>query len=523
MKTIKIIYLLVVILCCYQQMAYTADQKTTDASKISIVKTISELSLVDDKKMPTSVKQKKQQQIEHSEGNQGQYQDEYQYQDQGPDQKCKNKNLGGQILDAVKSCLGSFFDGLMYKTHKSIPPINLNKVIIDLDVFKNNIEIVKKDRLQGEINKLCVVLKVNAYGHGVRQLVRVAYDNGVRCVAVNENSDIFSITQELKQPELSKMTIMRLNSVNKDYVEQATKYANVIEVIKTADDLDNLVKIVEKQNVKFNVQLRVDLNDPKQFDQIIEKLKTGIISKNHEKISDHINVVGIFSHFEDETEDYLNDSLKKFKITVDDLIKILDKKREKFKIHIASSPEIVLNKKDTYFDYVRVGTLLYGQPNRFGQVITNIKPIMSIKSYLSSIQKRKKDEKITYAGITLKNDAIVGTVPVGVNHGMSDATNVLIKGKRFPILAVNNDELYIDLKQDDTISSGDVVVLLGKSGNEEIVWADLAGRTTELASGIVQTKKPAENISYAVMAGFKYSYVTNKKDDSILNVKGEKE
>jgi alanine racemase len=105
---------------------------------------------------------------------------------------------------------------------------------------------------------------------------------------------------------------------------------------------------------------------------------------------------------------------------------------------------------------------------------------LSLKSRVCLIKDMPQKRGVSYGRsyITPANTRIA-VVPVGYSHGyqyaLSKKTTVLIKGKRYPIAGnVCMDYIMIDIGSDDTIDIGDEVVLLGRSGTEEITAYELA-------------------------------------------------
>ena len=71
-----------------------------------------------------------------------------------------------------------------------------NFVRIDTNAFANNLRYFKQQLMPDE-SKLCVVLKANAYGHGLTQLAPVAATNGADYIGIVDNWEAQLIREKL--------------------------------------------------------------------------------------------------------------------------------------------------------------------------------------------------------------------------------------------------------------------------------------------------------------------------------------
>jgi alanine racemase len=133
---------------------------------------------------------------------------------------------------------------------------------------------------------------------------------------------------------------------------------------------------------------------------------------------------------------------------------------------------------------VRTGINLYGVFDLLGHRAYRLRPSLTWTSRLIARRKLEKGASIGY-GCThiLKKATWVGTIPAGYADGIplaaSSKGHVLIRGVRCPILGrVSMDYLTIDLSPVPKAKKGDSVVLVGRSGQQEITvedWARLKG------------------------------------------------
>lgn len=121
-------------------------------------------------------------------------------------------------------------------------------------------------------------------------------------------------------------------------------------------------------------------------------------------------------------------------------------------------------------------------------------PALSLHARASFVKRVAAGERISY-GLQheLAREATVVTVPIGYADGVprrlsSRGGQVLIGGRRHPMVGVvTMDQLVVDVG-DQAVERGDAVVLIGCQGDEEITTAEWATRldtiTYEVVCGI---------------------------------------
>ena len=78
-------------------------------------------------------------------------------------------------------------------------------------------------------------------------------------------------------------------------------------------------------------------------------------------------------------------------------------------------------------------------------------------------------------------DTWVGVLPLGygdgVRRGLSNNAEVLVRGRRHPLVGtVSMDNLTVDLGPDTEVEPGDEAVLIGAQGEEAILAEEVAAR-----------------------------------------------
>src|SRR3989339_295688 len=158
--------------------------------------------------------------------------------------------------------------------------------------------------------------------------------------------------------------------------------------------------------------------------------------------------------------------------------------------HLANSGGII-NFPQTHFDMVRPGISLYGiYPDARKKGPLDLRPILSLKSNIVYFKVVQPNRPISYSSTWKSGHMIrVVTIPIGYGDGyrrsLSNCGEVLIGGRRYPIVGrVCMDQFMVNIEWDSAYN-GDEVVLIGKQGNEEISVDDLAQKSGTIAYEIL--------------------------------------
>jgi len=145
-----------------------------------------------------------------------------------------------------------------------------------------------------------------------------------------------------------------------------------------------------------------------------------------------------------------------------------------------------------HYDLVRVGIAVYGiapAPALAGTV--DLRPALSLRAEVSQVKRVRAGEGVSY-GLrhVVGSDTTVATVPIGYADGVSRRLGlvggqVLVGGRRRPIVGVvTMDQLMVDCG-DDPVEVGDEVVLIGRQGDEVVTADEIAARLDTIPYEIV--------------------------------------
>jgi alanine racemase len=275
----------------------------------------------------------------------------------------------------------------------------------------------------GAKDKIAIVLKDNAYGHGLVLMAKLASAYGIKHAVVRKRA-------EAQQIEAFFETILVLG----DSIVKHEKYSYTI----------NSVEEIKQAQKGAKVELKVDTGMHRNgiaVDELEEALKS--IKKQG------LELTGLMTHYRsaDELSSELFWQQKQFEV-VKEKVKSLG--FTNVRIHSHNSAAILRSKSFTE-DLVRVGIGAYGYnelPHTFD--VTLLKPVLSLYAKKISSRFLKEGERVGYGGdYVAPKEMNVSTYDLGYGDGWSrgDAKTAFMIAEKLPILGrVSMD--FISLSSD---------------------------------------------------------------------------
>lgn len=353
----------------------------------------------------------------------------------------------------------------------------LTWIEIDPDALKFNIKnfrnIIKKN------TKFFAVVKSNAYGHGVKEIIKLI-NNDVDGFCINHISEINDIY------ELTNKPLMIMGGYDIDDLKMLLD-----------KDLKRLSIVVSNQNqLKMIKNLIPDIPFYIKVDTGMSRLGYRPDTKNFIDFLDSLkdfksNIKGLMSHFsnvEDVTDQsYAYKQLSYFQETKDILKKFFPEIFHQFEYHIAASAATMLI-PESHQDIVRIGISLYGLwpslPTKLSSynIYKNkfqLKPVLTWKTRVVHINEVPENSMVGY-GCTYQTSykTKIAVLPVGYYEGydrsLSNRSFVIIRNRRAMLIGrVCMNMIMIDVSHIPDIQVGDEVILIGSSNlNKEQITAD---------------------------------------------------
>ena len=243
----------------------------------------------------------------------------------------------------------------------------------------------------GSLDKIAIVLKDNAYGHGAIPMARLASEFGIRKAVVRNHKEAMEIEQYFDD-------IIVLGG--EIYPEPNLSYTiNSMEALK-AVPLDARIELKIDTGMHRNGIMASEL------DKAIE-----IIKKRE------LNLVGVMSHFA-SADELGSEYFYQYQNFKDAKKKILSQGFEGVRFHIHNSAGI-LRCGEFEEDLVRLGIGAYGHshmPQSFGDM--DLKPVMSLYAKRVSTRTLRKGDRVGYGGEYIApRDMTVSTYDIGYGDG----------------------------------------------------------------------------------------------------------
>lgn len=344
---------------------------------------------------------------------------------------------------------------------------------IDLGAVVDNFEVMHSRLKPG--TKMCAVVKADCYGHGAVPIARTIqnYDYiwGYACATPEE-------AMTLRRAGITKPIILLGYAFEESY-EDMIDY-DIRACVFEKESAYALSHVAESLNHKAIVHLALDTGMGRiGFSDTDESVKT------IQEIAQipNLEIEGIFTHFARADETSLEPAIEQHR-RYDAFIQKLEDAGVHIPIHHVSNSAALMRYPDANEDMVRAGITIYGllPSDDVEEEMKDLKPVMKMVSHVSFVKDVQAGFPISYGGtFVTKRPTRVATVPVGYADGyprtLSNKGEVLIHGKRVPILGrICMDQFMVDVTGMD-VKQGDEVVLIGSQGDEKISAEELGRKS----------------------------------------------
>ncbi len=369
---------------------------------------------------------------------------------------------------------------------------------ISANAYKQNIEFIRS-RI-GSKPMISAVVKGNAYGHGIAQLVPIAEQAGVRHFSTFSSDEAWEVLASSTQKnEIMIMGMLHLEELPELIQKEIQFFVFDFERLELAIDAAKTLK----QKVKIHVEIETGFRRTGFEWEDREKLLQ-LLQDNHS----FLELKGLCTHFAgaESAQNHLRiqgqiEQFERFR-------KFFDQNQIEFeRLHTACSAATLLF-PETHMDLVRVGISGYGfWPTRETfELIKNqlptenrnpLKRLLTWKTKIMSLKKVKSGEYVGYGKSFLADrDMTLAIIPVGYSHGygrnLSNNGRVLILGEFCPVVGtVNMNAVAVDVSHLQEKTTGDEVILIGYQGENEITVASFA-ETSDLINYEMLTRLPAQ-------------------------------
>ena len=339
-------------------------------------------------------------------------------------------------------------------------------VKINLDAIDSNIDAIRA-RVGTDV---MAVIKADAYGHGAIQVARVLQD---KCSFFGVSSILEAM--ELRRAGLYNPILILGHTPVSAY--PALVQAEIRPTIYHYEDAAALSQAALQEGKTAAFHLAVDTGmsrigfqaTPEDADVCARIARLpGLFAE------------GLFSHF--ATADCADLSRARNQAALfDGFYEMLKDRGVEVPIRHLNNSAGLMN-FDNHYEMVRAGIVLYGMypSDEVDPSLLTIRPALQWLSRVTHVKTLPAGREISYGGTYVTSGTTrVATVPVGYADGyrrsLSGRFYVLIRGRKAPILGrVCMDQMMVDVTDIPGVQLGDPVVLVGRSGSEEITVETIA-------------------------------------------------
>ncbi|HSR93697.1 MAG TPA: alanine racemase [Solirubrobacterales bacterium] len=341
---------------------------------------------------------------------------------------------------------------------------------IDLGAVRENCARLKVEL--GQEAELCAVVKADGYGHGDVACAEAALAGGATRLAVATAGEAERIGRRFAHVPLLTMGALdaeELDTALEAGSEVAAWRPGFLELVAARARAHGRPARV---HVKHDSGMgRLGSRDP---GEVLDLLRACSESPDLEP-------AGMWTHFataDERDSGFFEEQLDRFAL----LVEAAKREFPGIAVHAANSAAVFRDRR-SHFDMARCGVAVYGlDPFQGDPAERGLRPVLSLRSYVADVKRFQPGDSAGYGQTwQAERETCVGVLPLGygdgVRRGLSNNAEVLVGGRRFPLVGtVSMDNVTIDLGADTEVEPGAEAVLIGSQGGETILAEDLARR-----------------------------------------------
>ncbi|MFW6012737.1 MAG: alanine racemase [Candidatus Bipolaricaulota bacterium] len=336
---------------------------------------------------------------------------------------------------------------------------------IDLLQLAKNVRVIRQ-RLDGNA-KIIFVVKVDGYGHGIKDVARVGVNNGIEYLGVANPQE----GKELREAGL-EVPILVFGPLVKDQLSMIVNF-DLSPTITSADT--DFISALHQESRSQHTETRVHVNVDTGMGRtglVPEEVPTFL--KQCRRFSS-VEVEGIYSHLSvadslaKEDKVYTKDQISEFREL---LQKLNDQNLLPQLRHLANSAGFIQYQNELTADplnVIRMGTLIYGYPEVEASWTKALKPIFALYSEVAEVRTLPAGSYVSYdRAYRIESSSRIAVLPVGYGDGLdrrlSNRGEVVIRGQRTPVVGkICANHTLVDVSEIERVAPGDRVELIGET------------------------------------------------------------
>ena|SRR5271165_2619997 len=349
---------------------------------------------------------------------------------------------------------------------------------VSLSALRQNFRALQ--RHVGSAVSICAVVKCDAYGHGTEACALALEDEGASWFGVTSTDEGVA----LREAGI-KSRILILVGAFLGEEEDALRY-DLTPTVHRIEDVEAIARAAARIGRRGTAQVHLKLDTGmarlglplSELDEFAARLKA----------IPQVELEGVFSHLASaEVLGAADAELQQQRFT--QALHTLEGLGLRPPLRHLANSAAILGRPSSWFNFVRPGMAIYGYElplmQRNGSAAAESRPlglvpVMSWKTRVLSLRDVPAGQALGYNGTYVTPaPARIAVVAAGYGDGLyrrlSPGGYVLLRGQRAPMLGrISMDLTIVDVTQIPGVEIGDEVVLIGRTGTDQITAVDHA-------------------------------------------------
>lgn len=343
----------------------------------------------------------------------------------------------------------------MFRSQQFIRP-DLQAHIFSHDLLDN---VRKLKSLCPEQTQFCAVVKANAYGHGISEIVNILVRDGVDAFAVATFYEALHISTMVERQMI--FILEPLNPSQSVQEIQVCAQKGFHCVLSSVDSLKYVRQALKNTPGILNIHLNIETGmgrcgiEPSLAAQLLEQIE----------VCPNLKLAGVYTHFATADEEdlaYAYQQLENFECFLEQ-----HQLRDTGNLIHAANSAATIKMPQSHFDMVRCGISMYGYySRRMENPPIELTPVMKLMAPITQIKSIPAGHSVSYGqSFITQRDTVAAIVPLGYADGyrrcFSNSAKMKIGNAAVPVIGrVCMDQVIVDVTDVADIQLGQMVTVL---------------------------------------------------------------
>jgi alanine racemase len=344
----------------------------------------------------------------------------------------------------------------VYRSQQLIRP-DLQAHIFSQDLLEN---VRKLKSLCPARTKFCAVVKANAYGHGISEIVNILMRDGVDAFAVATIYEAIHIAA-MGGHKKSILVLEPLTPCQSVEEVQLCARSGFDCILSSMDSLNYVRQALRSRQSILRIHLNIETGmgrcgiPPESARQLMR----------HIEMCPNLMLAGVFTHFATADEEDLSYAYEQHAV-FEKFILDHHLRERKILIHAANSAATI-KMPQAHYDMVRCGISMYGYySRRMADPPIRLKPVLKLQAPVTLIKTIPAGHPVSYGrSFVPQRETTMAIVPLGYADGyrrcFSNCASMKILDQAVPVIGrVCMDQVILDITDVPGVQLGQMVTVL---------------------------------------------------------------